>query len=696
VEEETKLISSTGVDNDNVANSDEKSQEANEGSSMSGHQSTGECSAEVNEAIRRKVPLQVSTHEILESCEINKDSSSQTDSNSPDDAASNDKTHLSDKSNTNEHPTSSNEQSTSTEEESVMTRRKIKRLKRAKKLSNPDRKPSVDDESQGNDSDGKKSVDTEVRKKMNENDKRRKQLVRARLHRVAKSIRNKDGERHKVKNKSVRQAVILGSVDERVRPTRACAKKSSSTSISPKTATTTQNNTNSILTRSSSQKQQPSRKKLPGKVPKKKQPITEAMNTTKFLSEIAMEAALQSAEDVSIPSDSDMYDVPQELQEQLLECHKALLSNEQQDDWENHSYYPSQSTEAAAKLFVNTEMMKEIDKMEKEYKAIQKLIRAERRRPQHSSGWLQHKQKQLKVLENDILIKRFEMNVIPLFHPRDSIFGLQSRDTLVGEKLVKSYFVAAKQDNGEKIVKEVTLDWLKTAIHPLVYNYFIMKEDQKGWVVLTDDGPSLFDTPDDDIAGLYENQQIRIYENPEKTVRVHKIKVMVQLPQRSKSKKNRQKTTAELDQLDLSKCSSTWFITTEQDPKYVEVDTSEMKLIMSDATFTSMQEDAYQIAMEECNEKEENGHVDWNSKKYYRLIDMHDIAAANAVSNRGDCNYPQFFYIDLLTHEKYRNNEYTYNATRMQVYRLRYRMEDNIWLGYELKDRKVCVLEEAW
>jgi hypothetical protein len=30
------------------------------------------------------------------------------------------------------------------------------------------------------------------------------------------------------------------------------------------------------------------------------------------------------------------------------------------------------------------------------------------------------------------------------------------------------------------------------------------------------------------------------------------------------------------------------------------------------------------------------------------------------------------------------------------VSRLRYRMEDNIWLGYELKDRRVCVLEESW
>jgi hypothetical protein len=144
----------------------------------------------------------------------------------------------------------------------------------------------------------------------------------------------------------------------------------------------------------------------------------------------------------------------------------------------------------------------EINKKQQEIAKLRKLIQTELKKCAHGTGWMNHKQKQIDNLETDILVLTYEMNVIPLFHPRDSIYGLQSREVLVGTKIEKKYFVATKQENEEKIVKEITLSWLQESVDKNTFEYFKKYENEKGWIVLNEDGPSVFETPDDEIEEL--------------------------------------------------------------------------------------------------------------------------------------------------------------------------------------------------
>ena len=135
---------------------------------------------------------------------------------------------------------------------------------------------------------------------------------------------------------------------------------------------------------------------------------------------------------------------------------------------------------------------------------------------------MKHKEKQIENLQTEIVELHYEMNVIPLFHTRDGMFGLQTRDVLVGKRVVTKIFAAVDQDDGEKIVKEVTKSWLKAALDEATFDYYKNYSNETGWIVMTDDGPSVFETNEDDLEELYKNQKIIIYENEEKAVRCKK------------------------------------------------------------------------------------------------------------------------------------------------------------------------------
>jgi hypothetical protein len=122
-----------------------------------------------------------------------------------------------------------------------------------------------------------------------------------------------------------------------------------------------------------------------------------------------------------------------------------------------------------------------------------------------------------------------------------------------------------------------------------------------------------------------------------------------------------------------------------------------MKDILSEKTFSDIKQKAYQVTIKECHEKETTGFVKLpKPKQPDRIFDKDDIASTNALIHRGERDCPQIFYVNLLKEPSFMTKSYTYNETKTQVSRLRYRPEDNTWLGYQLKDHKVTVLEEEW
>ena len=94
---------------------------------------------------------------------------------------------------------------------------------------------------------------------------------------------------------------------------------------------------------------------------------------------------------------------------------------------------------------------------------------------------------------------QYDLNVIPLFHPKDRIYAIQTREALVGDNAQTKYILVVKQEDGTKVCKEVTEEWLKTAIEPEIYDHLIENKDKKGWVILVDGNPALIDVDDDDL-----------------------------------------------------------------------------------------------------------------------------------------------------------------------------------------------------
>jgi hypothetical protein len=286
---------------------------------------------------------------------------------------------------------------------------------------------------------------------------------------------------------------------------------------------------------------------------------------------------------------------------------------------------------------------------------------------------IRKKEAEITALDTEIALRKIDLEQIPLFHPRDSIYAIQSREVLVGTEIVTKYIVAVKQDNDERLTKEVTLEWLQEALEHEVFDYFIKHEQEKGWVVLTQGSPALVDMDDDDLEGLFQGQQILTYENPDKTVRVQGVKVYVYLD-KTLSKRATQQTNAYC-----------WFIKTEKsNNEYIKVKEEELKDIMSDATFQEMQLYAKQTAIDDCTYRQEHGHAPDYSRRYMNKADKEYW---NAVNTLGDRDHVQIHYWDLMTEDK-KHLVYSYNETKTQISRLRYRVIDESWHGYQTVEKR--------
>ena len=155
------------------------------------------------------------------------------------------------------------------------------------------------------------------------------------------------------------------------------------------------------------------------------------------------------------------------------------MKDDEKDNWFELSYFDSQFSGAAASLAIRDEMTLEIKEKLKQVLAINKAISKETKKKKPNVLFLKRKHYEINVLNTEITLLRYEMHDIPLFHPRDSICGLQSIEVLVGRKVVKKYFVCVEQDNKERIVKEVTLNWLQLALEPPIFEYFLRYKNEK-------------------------------------------------------------------------------------------------------------------------------------------------------------------------------------------------------------------------
>jgi hypothetical protein len=345
------------------------------------------------------------------------------------------------------------------------------------------------------------------------------------------------------------------------------------------------------------------------------------------------------------------------------------------------SYFPSQFSAAAASAAISAEINSEIEEKDQEVQQLVSLVKKELNKKNKNWGLIKKKEAEINVIETEIALLKIDLEYIPLFHPRDSIYAIQSRDILVGSKVEKKYIVAVQQENGERLTKEVTLEWLQEAFEPEVFEYFMKHEEEKGWVVLTNGNPALVDIDDDDLDALYQGQQIFTYQNPEKTVRVNAVKAHIFMDTKISKR------------IDQKANSTAWFIKTEKSNNaYIYVKPEELKDIMSDATFIEMETQAKARAIADCNNRQQFGHAPDYSDRYF---DTSDKEYWTAINNLGDRDHVQIFYWDLKT-DKLKHLVYSYNETKTQISRLRYRIEDDTWHGYQIVDKKVVVLETIW
>jgi len=114
---------------------------------------------------------------------------------------------------------------------------------------------------------------------------------------------------------------------------------------------------------------------------------------------------------------------------------------------------------------------------------------------------------------------------------------------------------------------------------------------------------------------------------------------------------------------------------------------------MTDVTYAAMKKFAYETAIAETVLKETVGTVRLATERWF---DIDDEAYMAAIANRGLRDFPQIVYWDLQHDEVFRHIKYTYNETLCQISMIRYRKEDDKWLGYQKVDNRVIELDEDW
>lgn len=363
--------------------------------------------------------------------------------------------------------------------------------------------------------------------------------------------------------------------------------------------------------------------------------------------------------------------VPEELLKLLENNHKAALPEDQKANWKEHAFDVSQQSQKEAKKAINALLSKRLKEKKEEFnKVVEECETMAKKALSDDEPAFKKKRKQYIALNAEISMLEWEINEVPIFHPRDNIYAMQIAEK---EKGIQYYNIVAQEDNGNIVCKRLTEKMVKERMQEQFFTWMEQQEKQKGWVCLTKEGPKIFDPKDPTLLTADKFEPLYTFKDPNMDQTLHFIKCTISwdhdLHLRSKGKK-----------LELS--NVVWSVRCENENTYIKVEEYFLKDIITDSEVHRLLNAAVALSREEIKKvgifKDKNG--------VQRLIDDENDSTCKGRQRIGNILYPQEIYFNMFLENP--NKKYTFNRTTTQVSKLRYDVHKNIFYGIEKTNEK--------
>ena len=343
---------------------------------------------------------------------------------------------------------------------------------------------------------------------------------------------------------------------------------------------------------------------------------------------------------------------------------KLKLKKAQIDQWEKYSFDASQESIQAAQHAMAKFLNDSFKTAQKEYNKIHAKYKKQVNKSKTSKETLlmreEYVQKKVKLD-----LKKWEKKNLPIFHPRDSIYALQSREILIKNKLVKKYFAAVKQDNGTQMVKEVSYSWLVKNLEKEYIEFFQKHEEEKGWLCLGEDGPTYYIYDEKTVKLLKELDAIYEYKSTESEQLVTFVKAMAVFK----------------DEISLHpqvECVN-WFIKTSDSRDYFSFTEEEMKTLVTEDRFRDMLNTVVVTTIDDIKKLESGKSLN------ERYMDKKDENYRPEFI--GDRESPQFYYWNMA--ESFPGLQFTFPTSKSQISKVKFCLLKKSTLVYKSKTRKL-------